>query len=262
MTSHHQRLITGFVLLLLLLGLLLWGGRSVWTVAVAGVGLLGLWEFYSLFWPEGRSLLKAGGLVPGLLILFSPALGVSPLVFLLAGFWAASLLLLLGQDRSRENGIGFVQILMAGWVYIPLVLHWVPDWQRIEIVFVLGVTFFSDAGAYYSGRSFGRKKIWPRVSPNKTWTGAFGGFGAALLFCLFLGLVWGRCPWYHWLWIPVTLNIASQFGDFFESGLKRQLGVKDSGKLLPGHGGLLDRIDSLLLVLPVYMGIRSVLPLF
>ena len=262
MTSHQQRLITGLILLPFVVLLLVWGTRTAWAWTLTGVSVLGLWEFYSLFWPGRKTLIKAGAFVPAVLIMFSPDALATPLMVLVAGFWAANLLFLFEHSRTQEPLAPDVPILVAGWFYLPLVLHWVLFLEQIEIILVFGITFLSDTGAYYCGRYWGRHKIWPAISPNKTWAGAFGGLFAALLFCLVLGVSWGRGPWYHWLWIPVVLNGASQFGDFFESGLKRQLGVKDSGKLLPGHGGLLDRIDSLLLVLPVYMAIRSLLPLF
>ena len=262
MNSHQQRLITGLVLLPFVILLLLWGTRTAWALTLAGVSVLGLWEFYSLFWPGRKSLLKVGALIPAVLIMFSPDALAGPLVVMVAGFWAANLLLLFRHGRSLDNRAPDGPVLLAGWLYLPLVLHWVLFLEQIEIVLVFIVTFLSDTGAYYCGRYLGKRKIWPAISPNKTWAGAFGGLCAAWLFCLALGWFWGRGAWYHWLWIPVVLNWAAQFGDFFESGLKRQLGVKDSGKLLPGHGGFLDRIDSLLLVLPVYMAIRSLLPLF
>lgn len=122
--------------------------------------------------------------------------------------------------------------------------------------------FISDTGAYYIGTYLGRARIWPRVSPKKSWAGSIGGLVLCIAMCVGLGLWWGVRPWWQFAMLGVLLNAASQLGDFFESALKRTLGVKDSGTLLPGHGGLLDRIDSLLFVVPVYAAADSVLAFF
>lgn len=262
MTSHQQRLLTGLILLPLLALLVVKGSPLAWASVLAGVSMLGLWEFYSLFWPREKYLLKILGLIPALLICFGKDFGLNPVAVLLMGFWGVNFFFLLKLDRGLQGKWSEAQVLTAGWVYLPLVLHFVLYLQRIELVLVLLVTFLSDTGAYYGGRLFGKKKLWPKISPNKTWAGAFSGLLTSVPACLLVGVFWGTAAWYHWLWIPALLNIGSQVGDFFESGLKRHLEVKDSGTILPGHGGVLDRIDSLLLVLPVYMAIRTVMPLF
>ncbi len=120
----------------------------------------------------------------------------------------------------------------------------------------------SDAGAYYSGRLIGGKKIWPAVSPNKTWAGTLGGLALAMAWSLLYGGVWGAASPGAWLALGAALNIAVQLGDFYESALKRAAGVKDSGALLPGHGGILDRIDGLLPATLVYAAARAAHPFF
>ncbi|MCF8104009.1 MAG: phosphatidate cytidylyltransferase [Desulfohalobiaceae bacterium] len=262
MTSHQQRLLTASILLPLLALLVFQGSPLAWAFVLAGVSMLGLWEFYSLFWPRQKRALKLLGLIPALLLCFGRDLGLSPIGILLIGFWGVNCFFLLKLDRGLQGRWSEAQVLTAGWLYLPVVLHFVLYLQKIELILVLLVTFFSDTGAFYCGRLFGKKKIWPKISPNKTWAGALGSILASVPVCLLVGLFQGTAALYHWLWIPVLLAIGAQIGDFFESGLKRHLGVKDSGTILPGHGGLLDRIDSLLLVLPAYMAIRTAMPLF
>ena len=110
---------------------------------------------------------------------------------------------------------------------------------------------------------WGKKKIWPRISPKKSWAGSLGGMGACVLTTLVFGLALGNgAPVWQWLVLGAGLNVAAQMGDFFESALKRSLDVKDSGSILPGHGGLLDRVDSLLLVIPTYGLVRMLHPFF
>ncbi|WP_106497593.1 phosphatidate cytidylyltransferase [Lentibacillus sp. Marseille-P4043] len=120
------------------------------------------------------------------------------------------------------------------------------------IFYALLVIWATDTGAYFFGRAFGKKKLWPKISPNKTIEGAVGGI---LLACL-VGIVFQLVdPFPHTMFymivITILVSIFGQIGDLVESAFKRHFGVKDSGKLLPGHGGILDRLDSLLFILPL-----------
>jgi phosphatidate cytidylyltransferase len=120
------------------------------------------------------------------------------------------------------------------------------------ILFALLLIWMTDSGAYFVGRSFGRRKLWPEISPNKTVEGFFGGIGfamiVALLFTFFADM---NIAMWKLLIFTVILSIFGQIGDLVESALKRYYNVKDSGSILPGHGGILDRFDSLLFVLPL-----------
>ncbi len=116
-----------------------------------------------------------------------------------------------------------------------------------------GIAIISDTCAYYSGRLFGKRKLWPRVSPKKTWMGSFGSLLGCLLFSFIYGEIFFSMSWYQILILGTLLNLGAQLGDLFESALKRYLKIKDSGFILPGHGGILDRIDSLLFVCPIYL---------
>src|SRR5690606_3824600 len=137
-------------------------------------------------------------------------------------------------------GIGFfyfVQIREEGLVYL---------------FYALFVVWVTDSGAYFVGRRFGKRKLWPEISPNKTVEGFFGGIISglvvAILFILFSSI---QIPFFQLIIVTIIISIFGQMGDLTESALKRHYGVKDSGNLFPGHGGILDRCDSWLFVLPL-----------
>jgi phosphatidate cytidylyltransferase len=133
----------------------------------------------------------------------------------------------------------------------------------VALLFVLSVVWASDIGGYFAGRGIGGPKLWPKVSPKKTWAGAIGGFAASLavaaLFVIFdphrSGLLALRTT--PLLALAAVLSIAAQFGDLFESAVKRRFGVKDSSHLIPGHGGLMDRLDGFIaaIVLAAIVGL-------
>jgi len=112
----------------------------------------------------------------------------------------------------------------------------------VALMFVLLIVWVTDIGGYFAGRGIGGPKLWPRVSPRKTWAGAIGGFVASLAVAAgFIAFDFGKAAWL--LPLGAILSIVSQLGDLFESAVKRRFGVKDSSHIIPGHGGLLDRLD-------------------
>jgi phosphatidate cytidylyltransferase len=183
--------------------------------------------------------------------------------------------------KDLRNGMASVSACMFGIFYVALPLSLTIDLrdnpsQRFLLIFILFSVWAGDIAAYYVGKNVGRHKLAPIVSPNKSWEGAIASVVAsvgmaALVFHfenqitdLFSGGsgLWKptvhaqqhwRIPWGHVAALGIITNVAAQFGDLFESALKRGVGVKDSGTLLPGHGGLLDRIDALLFAFPVVM---------
>jgi phosphatidate cytidylyltransferase len=155
-----------------------------------------------------------------------------------------------------------------GMLYVGLSLTTIPLLSAQEngpslLVFLLMVVWSGDIAALYAGRAFGRRKLAPAISPNKTWEGTAASIAGSMLITLlliYLAGVFARRSFsllsypgsiFRWLFLAVLLNIAAQVGDLIESAIKRGAGVKDSGTLLPGHGGVLDRIDALLLAAPV-----------
>jgi phosphatidate cytidylyltransferase len=159
-------------------------------------------------------------------------------------------------DQQWTNDIGKT---VLGPIYIGLPLSMIvcidlyPKGDgKMWLFFLLVVIFASDTGAYYAGRYFGRHKLYEAISPNKTWEGAIGG----LLLSLILSTLFLRIFPFHSLgletiFLIIALSISGQIGDLVESMLKRNHGAKDSGAILPGHGGILDRIDGLLFAIPV-----------
>jgi len=120
------------------------------------------------------------------------------------------------------------------------------------LFFALALNWAGDTTAYYIGRQFGRHKLAPVVSPKKSWEGAFASVAGSVIFgLLYLGHFLPLLPWWEIVIIAILGNIAGQFGDLAESAMKRGAGVKDSSNILPGHGGMLDRVDSSLFALPI-----------
>ena len=194
-------------------------------------------------------------------------------LIILAGGAFLALLWLLACYHGRRVA-ATAAWLLGGPVYVGFLLAHIPllaqigdtgdlagygygyELGRRWLIFALLTTFATDSGAYFVGRLTGRHKMAPQLSPGKTWEGAAGGLAAALIAALLLSLL---PPQYRNLgldwWLPalmgIAVGIAAQGGDLLESGLKRFAGVKDAGALFPGHGGMLDRLDSLLLTLPL-----------
>lgn len=147
---------------------------------------------------------------------------------------------LLSQERRIWVATGFFYAAAAQIASVLVRLD--PIWGFPALIIILLVVWVTDIGGYFAGRGIGGPKLWPRVSPKKTWAGAIGGFAASIVvaggFAAFgLGKI-GPI-----LLLGAALSIVSQFGDLFESAVKRRFGVKDSGHIIPGHGGLLDRLD-------------------
>jgi phosphatidate cytidylyltransferase len=262
LTSHHKRLLTALLPLPLLLWVLFHGGTPL-LLLILLLSALGQWEFYAMFWPREKTAWKLVGLAAGTIFLLCVGKGQQPLLPLALAFCLFSLFFLFAYSRNPK-GCDFrhVQTLFLGCCYLPLLLHPVLWFAWPELLLVIAAAFLSDTAAYYAGSSWGKRHIWPNISPKKTWVGSVAGLAACMTACLIIGKIWGQAGMLSLLGLGLVLNLAAQFGDFFESALKRSRGVKDSGAILPGHGGLLDRIDSLLFVLPAYALLRLMHPFF
>ena len=179
----------------------------------------------------------------GIVTLFGAAvwLGIgrigAPYVIVVFGFIVAALL---SPHRRGWAALGGCYAFSALTASVLLRLDQV--WGFTALMFVLLIVWVTDIGGYFAGRGIGGPKLWPRVSPKKTWAGAIGGFALSLAIAAgFAGFGLGRAG--PLLLLGAVLSIASQLGDLFESAVKRRFGVKDSSQIIPGHGGLMDRLD-------------------
>ena len=277
-----KRILTAIVLIVLV-GLLIFLGK-LWMVTLfaAVVAMLAALEF--------RQLSAAGGNpIPLWWTLFAIAL------FFLATFLRPqdtitavvfSTLLLFAWNTFRTPLTRVLQETAAGpllLIYIAYPLTLIPlIWNReqgdglILVLFLFLCVWSGDIAALYIGKRFGRRKLATELSPNKTWEGAIASIVASVV--IGVGLIFygnwltthgssftrlhTNAPWWEWALLAVLLNAAAQFGDLLESALKRGAGVKDSGTLLPGHGGILDRIDALLLAAPALWFVLAIREFF
>lgn len=202
---------------------------------------------------ERRLGLCAGGLLAASMAFATPAASIAVLVVLLL----ASCILFLFRYQRLDAVIQQLACLVLGLLYVPLLLGhltWLHalEYGKLWIFFVMFLVMASDSLAYFSGIRFGRRKLYPAISPNKSVEGALGGLLGGVLAALAVrALFFPALGMFDALLLGVGLGAASQLGDLFESMLKRSFGVKDSGDLIPGHGGLLDRLDSLLFAYPL-----------
>ncbi|MDO9707944.1 phosphatidate cytidylyltransferase [Paracraurococcus lichenis] len=236
--------------------LCIWLGAEAWAALMAAAVALLAWEWVRLC---GFSTRRLPGLAVPVVALAAGTLAVEAawvpaLLLLLAGFLG---LLVLGRPAAaRRAQPGFW--LAFGLLYIGLagvaLIHLRGDGAvgRANVLFLFLVVWASDIGAYIAGRSLGGPKLAPSISPNKTWSGAAGGLAAALLVGLLAAaaLAPGRPATGRVLLVAALLGLLAQAGDLFESWLKRRFQVKDSSALIPGHGGLLDRLDGVLAAAP------------
>jgi phosphatidate cytidylyltransferase len=275
-----KRVATAAVLIPFAVGIVLWGSTAVMAVAVALVTLLALFEYFALgeaighrayrFWTASCALLLifvqwlmageapyrlSGGLVayrriswfgdiaPGLeIVFFLFVLGTA----VIALFTKRPLVETLPAAGISSSGL----ILVAFPLSYAVRLHGAGTQGPALLLFAMVIIWVGDTAAYFVGRSFGKYKLAPHLSPNKTWEGTVASFLGSLI----VAVVFARfmtVPLPYLLGMAAVGNVAGQVGDLLESAYKRSAGIKDSGSLLPGHGGVLDRIDALILAIPV-----------
>ena len=251
MDNLTSRILVGLVGLPLVLGFV-WLGDWYLFALVAAAGLVALHEF----WLMARPLrpLAPAGYVGAALALVGAQLG--GLDWALAGFLSTFALafLLKGVAETKTTTIASVgaTVLATGWIGLGLVhvvlLRDLPEHGRLAIFTVLLAVFANDTLAYFGGRLLGRHKLAPVVSPGKTWEGfAFGSLGSILV-AFFALYDQGFLEIWQSIVLGVVVAVAGPVGDLFESALKRDMGVKDTGRILGGHGGVLDRLDAPLFV--------------
>lgn len=150
----------------------------------------------------------------------------------------------------RDAAYTMVPLLYIG-LPLSLMLALVPDAGARVVLMLVLMVWLNDSGAYIGGSLFGKHKMWARHSPGKTWEGTAFGVLVTLLLAVFVGSwIQPAVAWYHWLVLGLICSVIDTLGDLVESMLKRSVGMKDSGNIMPGHGGFLDRFDSLLIIMP------------
>lgn len=272
----RTRVITALVLMALLLPGIFLLSQTAWALLVAAFIGVAAWEWGALLkWPDhGRRALGVGtaALCAALSLLDPSALGevgrfvpASGWALVFYGVSAAFWCLLMPLWLRSQWALGGISGLLVGAVVL------LPTWLAMVQLRTLGpwgllgifaVVWMADIAAYFSGRAFGKSKMAPSISPGKTWAGAYGAIVGVVLYGLAVrfgaGLTIPSLP----LWIVALLFVTaiSIIGDLFESLLKRKAGIKDSSNVLPGHGGVLDRIDSLTSTLPVVALLLALYP--
>lgn len=266
MTNLGQRLVTALIAIPILV-LLFWLG-GLWFLLLAEVVVfIGMGEFHNLCSQKGFLMQK--GLATTMALLF-PAVSYFGNELHLAFLFSISLLLILGNQLRRADlssaisgtAVSVLGIAYVGWLLSHIVM--LRNWQKgssdtgfFLVVLVIATVFLADTGAYFAGRAFGRHKMCFRISPKKTWEGAVGGviggtLGSILTKAIFDAWIFQSfLKWRDCIIMGGIMVIASIVGDLVESMLKRDADIKDSGTIVPGHGGILDRLDSILFALPV-----------
>jgi phosphatidate cytidylyltransferase len=281
-----QRFLVAVVAVPLLLALFYYHRPEPTWLVIFGASLIAMHEAFAMLLPaeDRRAALVLGGVATAAFYWLDPATlaGYSAVPAVVAGAAAAGQavplalavvapgLYFLFRFRDIPSVAGRYVATVTGIVYAGYLLTYLAKLKLIErfepggggdaVLIVLIVAWVADTGAYFAGRFLGKARLYEAVSPKKTWAGAWGGLAGSLAGVVALKLISA-----HWLsWLDVALlaipgSILGQLGDLTESLIKRSVGVKDSGALLPGHGGLLDRIDAVLFIAPyayAYLVIR------
>lgn len=262
MNTLLKRSITATVYGIVVLGCAL-AGR--YTFALLGLSFIAvaMSEFFSIQKAQGLQPMKWTGMATGMLLFLACYLWIGWHID--SRFFLLFIVIFLGVVsvelfRDKQNPFGNIGVFVLGLVYIALPLSLMSalvmdgsnnQYSASFLLYIFIQIWAFDTGAYLSGVSFGKHKLSPRLSPNKSWEGVVGGMVTVIVAALMIARFYRPFDTEGMVVSAVLVALGATVGDLAESMLKRSAGVKDSGKLLPGHGGLLDRIDSLLFVVPL-----------
>ena len=252
-----QRIVTGILAALIFIGMLIWGGMA-YTFFILLLAVAAFHEFTRMNRISGLGSGTYAGYVCVIFITLPLEQWLSLSVNGHQVIWLAMFVFLtltvLFQQRANLRSVA---VLMLGVIYISYGFHFMLQTRLLHedgllwSLFIFGCIWLTDTGAYFMGMLFGKHRLAPAISPKKTIEGSIGGM---LISVLFAGLFYLVTPdWIDWqkaLILGLLISIVGQLGDLIQSSYKRMQGVKDSGALLPGHGGVLDRVDSWLIVFP------------
>jgi phosphatidate cytidylyltransferase len=255
---HLKRWISGLVMAPCLILFVLFAPSWLFLLLILFLIYLGLNEYYALAIPTMAFSTRMVGILLGLLFpLFLTAKDSKTFLAGMTGILMLLFFLALFEQRDFSFRVDQISRQLLGLLYVPFLLaHFILmhklEEGRLWILFTLVVVYFGDTAAFYIGRTWGRKKLAPAISPGKTVEGGIGAIGGSIAGALFFKFFFlPQLPAFQALALAVGVSILGQMGDLFESLLKRSAQVKDSGKMIPGHGGLLDRIDSVLFAGPL-----------
>jgi phosphatidate cytidylyltransferase len=273
-----KRILTALILIPLVFALMLAGPLWLVTLVTAGVAGLAGWEFLGLAERVGAKPPRIAVIV-AILALFAGGYEWPDQIAATLGILCLALLVYCTFSSPVERMMADASSSIFCLLYAGFTLTAVPALREESngpslVIFLMCVVWAGDIAALYVGSAWGRHKLTPTLSPNKSWEGSLGSLAGSLLAVgALLGLAAWLAQWdsarlsypediWYWLLLAVVVNVAAQVGDLAESALKRSAGVKDSGNLLPGHGGVLDRIDALLLAAPALWYARVILQRF
>jgi len=230
------------------------------------ISIVGIVEYFRMMDPERSDRFSSYALIAFVVFIYllllaskiSPMLPIGPYQQLHYLFYLFVILAVISLFRKQGETVHHIgrSLFAACWIVLPLSLMTnacLHDAQGGVVLLTFVLIWINDSFAYLGGSMYGRHKMIERISPNKTWGGTVTGFVATMGMSVLAGYLWadkiivgGSFHWYGWLLFGLAVSLLATFGDLLESLLKRQAGVKDSGNIMPGHGGALDRMDSIL----------------
>jgi len=257
MTSHLQRWLTGILVAPLLIAVIYFGSREIFFILILLLTVGGVAEYNSLSFGKDVLLEKIEGYASALIL---PSVvfigGLDHLISVVTLLFIAAFILFLGSVKSLSVDMARLNRVVLGILYIPLMMsHLIllRDHPKgvLWIFFMIILAFSGDITAFYVGRKFGKRKLMAYVSAGKTAEGTIGSvFGSVAGCVIFSNAFMPDVPVIHAVLMGFFGNIIGELGDLCESVLKRSAGVKDSGFIFPGHGGVLDRLDCILFIAP------------
>ena len=264
---EKKKIWTGFMIAPVLIILIVWGPPFTLSFMVLVATFLGLREFYKLALPRSKKTERFIGIGLGLILNLLLACGhLDRTPFFLVLILLILLVLFMGTSENLAMTVTHVGLSLLGILYIGFLLSYVSLIRNLPngkawAMFLIITVWAGDIFAFSGGTLFGRHKLYPKISPNKSYEGLIGGIiGSIVLAMAFTLLFLPQVDKWVCMLLAIGIGIFGQIGDFSESMLKRSAQVKDSGGLIPGHGGMLDRIDSFLLSSPfLYHSLTTIL---
>ncbi|MFT4680955.1 MAG: phosphatidate cytidylyltransferase [Flavobacteriales bacterium] len=261
MSDLLKRFLTAVVAGFIFLGAV-FGGQLTYSLLFGLVIVLGLWEYFDLVEKSGFKAQRLLGLIVGSTLFVTDILVHfygKPIELFLLPLVVLFFTMPVELYRNRKDPFINIALGLFGLLYfaLPITLlnhvvqiNHVDGYDPMFLLAFFMLIWASDTGAYFAGINFGKHKLFERVSPKKTWEGAAGGVILSLIIGACFAYGYPVMEMWKWMVLSIIASIAGIYGDLVESLLKRNVGVKDSGSILPGHGGVLDRFDSILLATP------------